>query len=67
VHSVIGPHVSIGAGCVIRHSLVQDSIIDAGSHIVDSTLSQSLIGRDARVLGRNRTLNVGDSSEVGFA
>lgn len=67
VHSVIGPHVSIGAECVIHHSLVQDSIIDAASQIVDSTLSQSLIGRGARVLGRNRTLNVGDSSEVGFA
>jgi len=67
IHSVIGPHVSIGAGCSIRHSLIQDSIIDADSHIVDSTLSQSLIGRDARVLGRSRALNVGDSSEVGFA
>jgi glucose-1-phosphate thymidylyltransferase len=67
VHSVIGPHVSIGAECVIRQSVIQDSIIDAGSQIVDSTLAQSLIGREARVLGRHRTLNVGDSSEVGFA
>jgi glucose-1-phosphate thymidylyltransferase len=67
MHSVIGPHVSIGADCVIRQSVIQDSIIDAGSQIVDSTLAQSLIGRDARVLGRHRTLNVGDSSEVGFA
>ncbi len=67
VHSVIGPHVSIGAECVIRQSVIQDSIIDASSQIVDSMLAQSLIGREARVLGRHRTLNVGDSSEVGFA
>ena len=67
MHSVIGPHVSIGADCVIRQSVIQDSIIDAGSQIVDSTLTQSLIGREARVLGRHRILNVGDSSEVGFA
>jgi glucose-1-phosphate thymidylyltransferase len=67
MHSVIGPHVSIGADCVIRQSVIQDSIIDASSQIVDSTLAQSLIGREARVLGRHRTLNVGDSSEVGFA
>jgi glucose-1-phosphate thymidylyltransferase len=66
-HSVIGPHVSIGAECVIRQSVIQDSIIDAGSQIVDSTLAQSLIGREARVLGHHRSLNVGDSSEVGFA
>ena len=65
--SVVGPYVTIAAGCVIERSVLQDSIVDAGSHIVDTMLSQSLIGRDARVLGRYRSLNVGDSSEVGFA
>lgn len=65
--SVIGPHVSIGPGCTIGHSLIRESIIDAESHIADSVLSNSVIGRDARVTGRFRTLNVGDSSEVGFA
>ena len=67
VESVIGPHVSIGPGCSIKHSLIRESIIDAESHIADSMLSDSVIGRDARVTGRFRTLNVGDSSEVGFA
>jgi len=65
--AVIGPHVTIAAGCVIERSILQDSIVDAGSSIVDTTLAQSLIGRDARVVGRHRSLNVGDSSEVGFA
>jgi glucose-1-phosphate thymidylyltransferase len=67
VESVIGPHVSIGPGCTIEHSLIRESIIDAESHIADSVLANSVIGRDARVTGRFRTLNVGDSSEVGFA
>lgn len=67
VESVIGPHVSIGPGCTVEHSLIRESIIDAESHIADSMLSNSVIGRDARVTGRYRTLNVGDSSEVGFA
>jgi glucose-1-phosphate thymidylyltransferase len=65
--SVIGPHVTIGADCVIKRSLLQNSIVEAGSHITDSNLSGSLVGRDARVFGRSRSLNVGDSSEVGFA
>jgi glucose-1-phosphate thymidylyltransferase len=65
--AVIGPHVSIGAGCEVRRSLVQDSIIDDGSQILDTALSASLIGREARVTGRYRSLNVGDSSEIGFA
>ena len=62
--SVIGPHVSIGSGCVIQHSLIRDSIIDNNSHIVDASLSQSLIGRDARVIGQHQSLNIGDSSEI---
>jgi NDP-sugar pyrophosphorylase family protein len=49
-HSVIGPHVTIGADCVIERSLIQDCIIERGSSIRDSTLSASLIGRGARVL-----------------
>ena len=65
--SVIGPHVSIGAGCEVRRSLVRDSIIDDGSQILDTALSASIIGREARVVGRYRALNVGDSSEIDFA
>ncbi len=65
--AVIGPHVSIGAECEVRRSILQDSIIDGGSQILDTALSGSLIGRDARVIGRYRALNVGDSSEIGFA
>ena len=65
--AVVGPHVTIAADCIVERSILQDSIIDAGSSIVDTTLAQSLIGRDARVIGRYRSLNVGDSSEVGFA
>jgi glucose-1-phosphate thymidylyltransferase len=66
-HSVIGPNVTIGANCDIQRSIIQDSIVDIGSHIVDAMLSQSLIGRDAKVHGRDRSFNVGDSSEIGFA
>ncbi|OGO16387.1 MAG: nucleotidyltransferase [Chloroflexi bacterium RBG_16_48_8] len=62
--SVIGPHVSIGSGCVVQQSLIKDSIIDNDSHIIDASLKQSLIGREARVVGQHRSLNIGDSSEI---
>jgi glucose-1-phosphate thymidylyltransferase len=65
--SVIGPYVSIGPECVIKNSMLQNSIVDANSEIIDTSLSDSLIGREARVVGRHRTLNVGDSSDIGFA
>jgi glucose-1-phosphate thymidylyltransferase len=65
--SVIGPNVTIGPGCVIQRSLIENSIVDANSHIYNSSLSESLIGRDARLVGRHRSLNIGDSAEIGFA
>lgn len=65
--SVIGPHVSVGPECVIKNSMLQNSIVDANSEITDTSLSDSLIGREARVVGSHRSLNVGDSSEIGFA
>jgi glucose-1-phosphate thymidylyltransferase len=65
-HAVLGPHLTIGADCVVERSVLRDSIIDDGSHIFDTMLTGSLIGREARVAGRYRSLNVGDSSEVDF-
>ncbi len=65
-HAVLGPHLTVGAGCIVERSVLRDSIIDDGSHILDTMLAGSLIGREARVAGRYRSLNVGDSSEVDF-
>ena len=64
--SVIGPHATIAAGCVVEDSIVQDSILDEGATVQSALLRQSLIGRDARVSGRFRAFNVGEASEVGF-
>lgn len=66
VHSVIGPHATISAGCHVENAIIRDSIIDDGATIQDTVLAQSLIGQHARVTGRYRSFNVGDSSEVGF-
>jgi glucose-1-phosphate thymidylyltransferase len=66
VNSIVGPHVTIAAGCKVEHSVVRDSIIDEGASIQNALLAQSLIGKEARVSGKFRAFNVGDSSEVGF-
>jgi glucose-1-phosphate thymidylyltransferase len=63
--SVIGPHVSIGENCRIENSIIRNSIIDKGAEVQDAMLSQSLIGRQARVSDKFRTYNVGDQSVVG--
>ncbi|MCL5996369.1 MAG: sugar phosphate nucleotidyltransferase [Chloroflexi bacterium] len=64
--SVIGPHTTIAEGCHIVNSVVRDSIVDAGAYVSDHVLANSLIGRDAVLVGRPRRFNVGDSSVVGF-
>ena len=63
--AVIGPHVSVGSGCVIQSSIIQDSIIENESTIENALLSASLIGRGAWISGRFKMLNIGDNSQVG--
>jgi glucose-1-phosphate thymidylyltransferase len=65
-HSVIGPNVTIGANCTIESCILRDTIVDEGATCKDTLLDQSLVGRNANVEGRYRSVNVGDSSAIGF-
>jgi glucose-1-phosphate thymidylyltransferase len=62
--SVIGPHSSIGPECVIRGSVIRNSIVEAGSLVQNSVLSDSIIGQYAKVIGHPHHLNIGDHSEI---
>lgn len=62
--AVIGPHVSIAAGCRIEDTIIKNSIIDTDTVIENANLTDSLIGRSVQVQGQSRSLNIGDSSEV---
>ena len=62
--SVIGPHVSIGAGCIVEHSSIRDSILDTNTEVRDSDLTKSLIGRACTILNSEGSLNIGDASQV---
>ena len=65
--SIIGPYATIGAECKITRSIIRDSIIDVGALIEESTMDQSLVGKEAIVKGRYRRFNVGDSAMVGYS
>lgn len=65
--AVVGPHVTISAGCRIQGSIIRDSIVGENAEIQDTLMEHSLIGQDAFVRGRYRSFNVGDSSSVGFS
>jgi glucose-1-phosphate thymidylyltransferase len=61
-NSVIGPHVAIGVGCQVDHSIIRDSIIDDRSVVTGAVLEHSLIGQEVRIQGKAGVLNVGDHS-----
>lgn len=62
--SVIGPHVSVGADCEVSHCIIADSILDEGSSVSNCALDGSFIGRNARVDGQSKTINIGDNSSI---
>jgi glucose-1-phosphate thymidylyltransferase len=57
---VIGPHVSIGAGCVVQSSIIRNSILEEGAQVTDMILENSLIGRQAQIRKRAGEVNAGD-------
>jgi len=63
-NSVIGPYVSIGAGCTIETSIIRNSILDNNSSVFDAILDSSLVGRHVQIEGRPGTINIGDDSVI---
>ena len=63
-NSVIGPYASIGAGCVIKESIIRNSILDNEAYVTDVILDSSLIGCKAQIQGHAGTINIGDDSVV---
>lgn len=67
--STIGPHTSIGDGCVIRNSELDHSVILDGVRLQGiRSLTRSVVGRnaviDAASLQRSVQLMIGDDAEV---
>jgi len=62
--AVIGPHVSIDSGAVIRRSIVSDAIVGAGAVIEGAVVESSIVGPRTRVTGHPLVLNIGDSATV---
>jgi len=67
--AVIGPHASIGPNCKISQAVIQESIIEEGTEIKRTALTNSLIGRNCYVEGQPNkdepmSLNIGDNSSV---
>jgi len=62
--SILGPHVSVAAGCVVEQSIVKDSIINAGNEVRDMVLHGSILGDSVQLVGVSLRMNIGDDSLV---
>jgi glucose-1-phosphate thymidylyltransferase len=63
-NSIIGPNVSIGANCVIEHSLLKDTIVDDDSKITEADFANSLIGSGCSVNGRSVQQVIADRDDL---
>lgn len=68
--STVGPYTSIGPGCRVTNSSIEDSILLEGCQVsnIAEPIAQSLIGRDAEIMrgsdsGAQRFL-IGDQSRI---
>jgi glucose-1-phosphate thymidylyltransferase len=62
--SIIGPYVSLGAGCQVENSIISDSILEDEAQIKHVILENSLVGRRAQLSQRAGTINAGDNTVV---
>lgn len=62
--SIVGPNVTVAAGCAIENALVEDSIIDEGATLVDTILEGSIVGPHVSLRGYRQRLDIGDTSAI---
>ncbi len=65
-NAVIGPEVTIGAGCKISRAIIRNAIIGEHTVVKNIILQDSLIGEHTFVKGEVRELNLGDYSRINF-
>ncbi len=63
-NSIIGPHVSIGAGTEIKDSIIKNSIIQTDSRISNIIIDNSMIGKFVEINGVCEDLSVGDYNKI---
>jgi len=63
-NSVIGPNVSVGKDANISSCIISESIISSGAYVDMAVMKECTIGKNARVQGAGKKLNLGESSEL---
>jgi glucose-1-phosphate thymidylyltransferase len=62
--SILGPNVSIAAGCVVERSILKNAIINSDSAVKNIILHDSILGVFVSLIGSTRKMNIGDHSLI---
>lgn len=63
-YATVGPNVSIGAGSVVRHATVRDTVAGERTQILNATLHDCFLGDHVVVDGVSGRMTLGDHSEL---
>jgi glucose-1-phosphate thymidylyltransferase len=58
--SVVGPHVSLGDHANVRQSVVSNSIVQQSATVLNTNVTNSMVGNHATVTGTPHDLSLGD-------
>lgn len=64
VNSVLGPYVSVGDGAEVVNSVISDTIVGRDAKVQDAVVDSSILGQRSVVKGKKTVLNLGDYSET---
>jgi len=62
VNSTVGPNVSIGNHTKIEDSVVENTLIQTHTHVLNAKLNQAMIGNHAKYDGKYTAISIGDYS-----
>jgi glucose-1-phosphate thymidylyltransferase len=65
-HAIVGPFVAVADNARISRCIVQDSILGSYSRLETVILSGSILGNDAVMIGKQRSVNVADNTSIDF-
>lgn len=63
-NAIVGPHASIGNGCIISDAIVKNCIIQSATRISNTVVANSMIGEGAEVKGKALDISMSDYTTV---
>lgn len=64
INSVVGPKVSLGNNTVVNNSIINNTLVQEKTEITNANLSNSMIGNNAKYVGENKDISLGDFSTI---